>query len=88
MLPHPLQESMRAYAANVYSTVVEELTRGPQRKFIAVEQEFFRLWWDHVASDQQKLQVMPPGPPTHCDGNSLGPGAPAVGRHHLAQRPP
>ncbi|XP_058526295.1 epididymis-specific alpha-mannosidase [Ochotona princeps] len=54
---YTVEESMRAYAANVYSTVVEELTRGPQRKFIAVEQEFFRLWWDRVASDQQKHQV-------------------------------
>ncbi|XP_021574148.1 epididymis-specific alpha-mannosidase [Carlito syrichta] len=48
---------MRAYAANVYTSVVEELTRGQQRRFIAVEQEFFRLWWDGVASDQQKHQV-------------------------------
>uniref|UniRef100_G1RM65 Alpha-mannosidase n=1 Tax=Nomascus leucogenys TaxID=61853 RepID=G1RM65_NOMLE len=48
---------MRAYAANVYTSVVEELARGQQRRFIAVEQEFFRLWWDGVASDQQKHQV-------------------------------
>lgn len=48
---------MRAYAANVYTTVVEELVRGRQRRFIAVEQEFFRLWWDGVASEQQKQQV-------------------------------
>jgi hypothetical protein len=53
----PPQESMRAYAANVYTSVVAELARGPQRRFIAVEQEFFRLWWDHVASEQQKRQV-------------------------------
>ncbi|XP_012967983.1 epididymis-specific alpha-mannosidase [Mesocricetus auratus] len=52
-----VQESMRAYAANVYTTVVAELTRGEQRRFIAVEQEFFRLWWDGVASEQQKHQV-------------------------------
>lgn len=48
---------MRSYAANVYTTVVAELTRGQQRRFIAVEQEFFRLWWDGVASEQQKHQV-------------------------------
>ncbi|XP_023375070.1 epididymis-specific alpha-mannosidase isoform X1 [Otolemur garnettii] len=54
---YTVQESMRAYAANVYTSVVEELTRGQQRRFISVEQEFFRLWWDSVASDQQKHQV-------------------------------
>ncbi|XP_032772340.1 epididymis-specific alpha-mannosidase isoform X2 [Rattus rattus] len=54
---YTVQESMRAYAANVYTTVVEELVRGRQRRFIAVEQEFFRLWWDGVASEQQKQQV-------------------------------
>ncbi|XP_012520574.1 PREDICTED: epididymis-specific alpha-mannosidase isoform X2 [Propithecus coquereli] len=54
---YTVQESMRAYAANVYTSVLEELSRGRQRRFIAVEQEFFRLWWDCVASDQQKHQV-------------------------------
>ncbi|XP_058157218.1 epididymis-specific alpha-mannosidase [Dasypus novemcinctus] len=54
---YTVQESMRAYAANVYSSVVEELARGPRRRFIAVEQEFFRLWWGRVASDEQKCQV-------------------------------
>lgn len=48
---------MHAYAANVYTTVIEELMKGKQRKFIAVEQEFFRLWWDAVATDTQKQQV-------------------------------
>lgn len=48
---------MRAYAANVYTSVVAELSRGAHRRFIAVEQEFFRLWWDGVASEQQKQQV-------------------------------
>lgn len=48
---------MHAYAANVYSSVTEELTRAKHRKFIAVEQEFFRLWWDSVATDKQKKQV-------------------------------
>uniref|UniRef100_U3K4T3 Alpha-mannosidase n=1 Tax=Ficedula albicollis TaxID=59894 RepID=U3K4T3_FICAL len=51
------QESMHAYAANVYTTVIEELMKGKQRKFIAVEQEFFRLWWDMVATDTEKQQV-------------------------------
>ncbi|KAM6221799.1 epididymis-specific alpha-mannosidase [Rhynchocyon petersi] len=54
---YTVQESMRAYAANVYTSVVEELTRRPQRRFIAVEQEFFRLWWTGVASEEQKRQV-------------------------------
>ncbi|KAJ8382169.1 hypothetical protein SKAU_G00029470 [Synaphobranchus kaupii] len=54
---YTVQESMHAYAANVYSSVTEELTRAKHRKFIAVEQEFFRLWWDTVASDKQKQQV-------------------------------
>ncbi|XP_004847379.1 epididymis-specific alpha-mannosidase isoform X2 [Heterocephalus glaber] len=54
---YTVQESMRAYAANVYTTVVKELALGQQRRFIAVEQEFFRLWWDRVASEQQKQQV-------------------------------
>lgn len=53
---------MHAYAANVYTTVVEELMKGKQRKFIAVEQEFFRLWWDMVATDTQKQQVNCTGP--------------------------
>ncbi|XP_074948018.1 epididymis-specific alpha-mannosidase isoform X5 [Phalacrocorax aristotelis] len=54
---YTVQESMHAYAANVYSSVVEELMKGKQRKFIAVEQEFFRLWWDAVATDKYKQQV-------------------------------
>lgn len=48
---------MHAYASNVYSSVVEELSRVKSRKFIAVEQEFFRLWWVNVASDWHKKQV-------------------------------
>ncbi|GCC27351.1 hypothetical protein chiPu_0005775 [Chiloscyllium punctatum] len=54
---YTVQESMHAYAANVYTTVVEELVKGKQHKFIVVEQEFFRLWWDKVATDAQKEQV-------------------------------
>ncbi|XP_038601694.1 epididymis-specific alpha-mannosidase [Tachyglossus aculeatus] len=52
-----VQESMQAYAANVYTSVVEELTKGKQRKFVAVEQEFFRLWWYNIATEIQKQQV-------------------------------
>lgn len=52
-----VQESMHAYAANVYSSVTEELSKVKERRFIAVEQEFFRLWWDTVASVTQKKQV-------------------------------
>jgi len=51
---------MHAYAANVYTSVVEELMKGKQRKFIAVEQEFFRLWWDAIATDTHKRQVSCP----------------------------
>ncbi|XP_043761767.1 epididymis-specific alpha-mannosidase-like isoform X1 [Cervus elaphus] len=54
---HTVQESMQAYVTNVYNTVVEELTLEKKRRFIAVEQEYFRLWWDGVASDEQKGQV-------------------------------
>uniref|UniRef100_A0A3P9KH02 Mannosidase alpha class 2B member 2 n=1 Tax=Oryzias latipes TaxID=8090 RepID=A0A3P9KH02_ORYLA len=54
---YTIQESMHAYAANVYSSVTEELSKVKERRFIAVEQEFFRLWWDTVASDLQKKQV-------------------------------
>ncbi|XP_067257020.1 epididymis-specific alpha-mannosidase [Chanodichthys erythropterus] len=54
---YTVQESMHAYASNVYSSVVEELSRVKSRKFIAVEQEFFRLWWVNVASDWHKKQV-------------------------------
>lgn len=48
---------MHAYASNVYTTVVEELSRVKSRKFIAVEQEFFRLWWNTTASQWHKKQV-------------------------------
>lgn len=52
-----MQESMHAYAANVYTSVTEELSKAEDRRFIAVEQEFFRLWWDTVATDSHKRQV-------------------------------
>lgn len=52
-----LQESMHAYAANVYTSMAEELSKAKDRRFIAVEQEFFRLWWDTVAKDSHKKQV-------------------------------
>lgn len=48
---------MHAYAANVYTSVTEELSKTKHRRFIAVEQEFFRLWWDTVAKDSHKKQV-------------------------------
>ncbi|XP_077356445.1 epididymis-specific alpha-mannosidase isoform X2 [Festucalex cinctus] len=54
---YTIQESMHAYAANVYTSVTEELSKDTNRRFIAVEQEFFRLWWDNVASGSQKKQV-------------------------------
>ncbi|XP_062300703.1 epididymis-specific alpha-mannosidase [Scomber scombrus] len=54
---YTIQESMHAYAANVYTSVTEELSKAKDRRFIAVEQEFFRLWWDTVASDSHKKQV-------------------------------
>ncbi|XP_034020339.1 epididymis-specific alpha-mannosidase [Thalassophryne amazonica] len=54
---YTVQESMHAYAANVYNSVTEELSKAKHRRFIAVEQEFFRLWWDTVATDKQKQQV-------------------------------
>ncbi|XP_030047027.1 epididymis-specific alpha-mannosidase [Microcaecilia unicolor] len=54
---YTVQESMHAYAANVYSSVVEELVKVKHRKFSIVEQEFFRLWWDAVATNTQKQQV-------------------------------
>ncbi|XP_020793489.2 epididymis-specific alpha-mannosidase [Boleophthalmus pectinirostris] len=54
---YTVQESMHAYAANVYSSVTEELSKVKDRRFIVVEQEFFRLWWDTVATDSQKKQV-------------------------------
>ncbi|KAG7241608.1 hypothetical protein INR49_025528 [Caranx melampygus] len=54
---YTIQESMHAYAANVYTTVTEELVKAKDRRFIAVEQEFFRLWWDTVATNTHKKQV-------------------------------
>ncbi|XP_011673874.2 epididymis-specific alpha-mannosidase [Strongylocentrotus purpuratus] len=54
---YTVKESMHAYAANVYTTVIAELGRNPARRFIAVEQEFFRLWWDGVATEKQKSQT-------------------------------
>uniref|UniRef100_A0A7N6AVI2 Alpha-mannosidase n=2 Tax=Anabas testudineus TaxID=64144 RepID=A0A7N6AVI2_ANATE len=54
---YTVQESMHAYAANVYTSVTEELSKAKDRRFIAVEQEFFRLWWDTVATDSHKRQV-------------------------------
>uniref|UniRef100_A0A7N8X3H4 Alpha-mannosidase n=1 Tax=Mastacembelus armatus TaxID=205130 RepID=A0A7N8X3H4_9TELE len=54
---YTIQESMHAYGANVYTSVTEELSKAGDRRFIAVEQEFFRLWWDTVATDSHRRQV-------------------------------
>ncbi|XP_033119415.1 epididymis-specific alpha-mannosidase-like isoform X2 [Anneissia japonica] len=54
---YTVEASMRAYAANVYTTVVENLVSHPEKRFIAVEQEFFRLWWNNVANNTQKDNV-------------------------------
>uniref|UniRef100_A0A4W2D2V3 Alpha-mannosidase n=1 Tax=Bos indicus x Bos taurus TaxID=30522 RepID=A0A4W2D2V3_BOBOX len=54
---HTVQESMQAYVTNVYNSVVEALTLEKKRRFIAVEQEYFRLWWDGVALHWQKRKV-------------------------------
>ena len=51
---------MQAYVTKVHTSVVEELTRNKQHRFIIAEQEFSRLWWDGVASAKQKLQVTLP----------------------------
>ncbi|XP_006813523.1 epididymis-specific alpha-mannosidase-like, partial [Saccoglossus kowalevskii] len=54
---YTVDESMVAYAANVYTSVVSSLVKNGKRRFIAVEQEFFRLWWENVADVNQKQQV-------------------------------
>ncbi|XP_038045982.1 epididymis-specific alpha-mannosidase-like isoform X2 [Patiria miniata] len=54
---YTVQESVEAYAMDVYTTVVANLAKDRNRRFIAVEQEFFRLWWTTVASDMQKKQT-------------------------------
>ena len=74
--PSPPQENMQAYVANVYNSVVEELTLEKKRRFIAVEQEYFRLWWDGVASDKQKGQVMLPSGGPHQEDESRCPQGP------------
>lgn len=72
-LPTP-EESMQAYVTNVYNSVVEALTLEKKRKFIAVEQEYFRLWWDGVTSDGQKGQVTLPSGRAHQADESGCPG--------------
>ena len=47
-----------------------------KRRFIAVEQEYFRLWWDGVASDGQKSQVMLPSGDPRQAAESRCPGGP------------
>ncbi|XP_032708474.1 epididymis-specific alpha-mannosidase-like [Lontra canadensis] len=85
---HTVQESPWAYVANVYTSVVQELMLQKHRRFIAVEQEYFRLWWDGIASDRQKRQLPPfsrmgsTNPSLSCregfhwDGSTLSPEPP------------
>ena len=47
---------MQASVSTVYTSVLEDLTRNKQHRFIIVDQEFFRLWWDGVASAKQKVR--------------------------------
>ena len=56
--------------------MVEDLTRNKQHRFIIVDQEFFRLWWDGVASDKQKGQVMLPSGGPHQEDESRCPRGP------------
>lgn len=51
---------MQASVSTVYTSVLEDLTRNKQHRFIIVDQEFFRLWWDGVMSAKQKVQVTLP----------------------------
>ena len=74
--PSPPQESMQAYVTNVYNSVVEELILERRHRFIAVEQVYFRLWWDGVASDGQKSQVMLPSGDPRQAAESRCPGGP------------
>lgn len=48
---------MQAYAASTHTTVAQALTHRKHRHFVLAEQEYFRLWWDGVASHTQKRQV-------------------------------
>nr|KAF6501246.1 mannosidase alpha class 2B member 2 [Molossus molossus] len=54
---YTIKENMHLYVKDVYATVVQELTLSRHRRFISVEQEYFRLWWDYYASGKQKNQV-------------------------------
>ena len=74
--PSPPQESMQVYVTDVYNSVVEALTLEKKRRFIVVEQEYFRLWWDGVTSDTQKGQVMLPSGGPHQAAESQCPGGP------------
>lgn len=59
-VPSRPQENMKIYVKDVYASVVRELALSRRRRFIAVEQEFFRLWWRYHASRKQKSQVTLP----------------------------
>ncbi|XP_053528394.1 epididymis-specific alpha-mannosidase [Artibeus jamaicensis] len=54
---YTVEENMRAYAASTHTTVVQALTLRKHRRFVLAEQEYFRLWWDGVASEMQKQQI-------------------------------
>ncbi|XP_054995952.1 epididymis-specific alpha-mannosidase [Sorex araneus] len=50
------QDDMETYL-DIYSSVVKALMEVPERKFIVVEQEYFRQWWDNLATAEEKDQV-------------------------------
>ncbi|XP_055988674.1 epididymis-specific alpha-mannosidase-like [Sorex fumeus] len=53
---HPAQDDMATYL-DIYSSAVTALMQAPERRFIVAEQEYFRLWWDNVATAKEKDQV-------------------------------
>uniref|UniRef100_A0A673AG95 Glycoside hydrolase family 38 N-terminal domain-containing protein n=1 Tax=Sphaeramia orbicularis TaxID=375764 RepID=A0A673AG95_9TELE len=48
VIPHSHMDVGWTVFSNVYNSVTEELSKDKGRRFISVEQEFFRLWWDHL----------------------------------------
>jgi hypothetical protein len=38
----------------ILDTVIEELAKNPNRKFIYVEQAFFQMWWQRATQEQQQ----------------------------------
>jgi len=39
----------------IYDTVVEELQKREDRKFIIVEMAFFTMWWNEATEEQKNL---------------------------------